>query len=586
MARRRIVNNVLVGGAGTAAVVEAVGFSEYPLSVDLRHNTIVGNERTTGVNVDTFTSVTMTENIVAGNGTGVAVADGSTLIADRTLFWNNVDDGVRGGNPVDGDPMFVNAPRGDFHIQDGSAAHNAGIDGIITDDIDREARPGVDLVDIGADELAPWAFDFGTPTSPVATGYTRVSHLTGYQPALGYGWLSGTIGSRDRGGADNLTRDLDFTPLGTFVVDIPSGRYRATITMGDKTAGHGQMGVFLEGRQVASVSTQANEFKTQTYEVAVADGQLTLQLDDLGGSDPNVVINALAITRALPLRLDLGTPGSPVADGYLRVTPATGFSAQAGGGWLAGVVQARDRGGSDPLLRDFNFTHVGLFGLFLANGAYDLTVTYGDAASAHDLMATAVQADGVGSLSTAANAFVSRTYRTNVADNLARVFFVDAGGKDANVVVDAIEAAEPAVPRFDFGTTGSPLASGYLKVTPTTVYSVYRGYGWLSGVVASRDRGAGDDLTRDFNFTHDGTFAVDVIPGRYRVTVLVGDATAAHDQMGVYLEGGQVDTISTLAGQATTRAYSVSVTDGQLTVGLRDLGGSDANAVVNAVEVR
>ena len=53
-----------------------------------------------------------------------------------------------------------------------------------------------------------------------------------------------------------------------------------------------------------------------------------------------------------------------------------------------------------------------------------------------------------------------------------------------------------------------------------------------------------------------------------------------------HLEGGQVDTISTLAGQATTRAYSVSVTDGQLTVGLRDLGGTDVNAVINALEVR
>ena len=581
-----VVNNFLVSGAGTGAVVHVQGYAETPVAAELSHNTIVGNEGTTGVRVDTFATVTMTENIVAGNGTGVAVDENGTLSADHTLFWNNVDDGVRGANPVDGDPLFVNAPRGDFHIQEGSAAHNAGIDGIITDDIDREARPGVDLVDIGADELAPRAFDFGTPASPVAVGYLRVSPPAGYQPSAGFGWLSGTIGSRDRGSGSDLERDFNFTPLGTFVVDVPNGRYRVTITMGDKTAGHGQMGVFLEDRQVASVSTQANEFKTQTYEVAVEDGQLTVLLDDLGGSDPNVVINALAIAKALPLRLDLGTGGSPVANGYIKVTPATAFSPQAGGGWLAGVVQARDRGGSDLLLRDFNFTSLGLFGLFLANGIYDLTVTYGDATSAHDLMATGVQGDGVGSLSTAAKEFVSRTYSTCIADNLARVFFADAGGKDANVVVNAIEAAEPAAPRFDFGTTGSPLASGYLRVTPAAVYSVYRGYGWLSGVVASRDRGAGDDLTRDFNFTHDGTFVVDVLAGRYQVTVTLGDASAAHDQMGIYLEGEQVDTISTLAGQFTTRTYTVSVTDGQLTVGLRDLGGTDVNAVINALEVR
>jgi fibronectin type 3 domain-containing protein len=455
-----------------------------------------------------------------------------------------------------------------------------------SDDIDREARPGPDGMDIGADEITPWAFDFGTPASPVATGYIGVSNLTAYSPALGYGWLSGTIGSRDRGTGDDLTRDFDFTPLGTFAIDLANGRYRVTITMGDRTAGHGQMGVFLEGQQVASVSTQANEFKTLTFEVAVEDGQLTLLLDDLGGTDTNVVINALTIAKALPLRFDLGTASSPVASGYTRVTPATAYTPAAGGGWMAGAVQARDRGGSDPLLRDFNFARIGLFGLFLANGAYDLTVTYGDATTAHDLMATAVQSDGVGSLSTAANQFVARTYRTCVTDNLARVYFVDAGGKDANVAVDAIEAAEPAPLRFDFGTAASPLASGYLRVTNATVYSTYTGYGWLSGAVSSRDRGAGDDLMRDFNFTHDGTFVADVLPGRYRVTVMLGDATTAHDQMGVFLEGEQVDTISTLANQATTRAYTVNVTDGQLTVELRDLGGSDANAVINALEVR
>ncbi len=581
-----VANNVLVGGDGTDAVVLLAGPPSDPAAADLRHNTIIGDGTTIGVLARNSGSANLTNNIVAGHAHGVSAESGGSLTVDHTLFWNNVDDGERGTDPVDGNPLFVNAPRGDFHIQEGSAASNAGVDDGVDDDIDHEARPGSDGVDVGADELAPWAFDFGTATSPAAAGYTAVSHVTVYQPSVGYGWVSGTIASRDRGSGDDLTRDFNFTPLGAFAVDVPAGRYRVTLTMGDRTTAHGQMGVFLEGQQVASVSTQANEFKSATYEVTVQDGQLTLLLDDLGGADPNVVINALVIAKALPLRLDLGTAGSPVASGYAGVAPATAYSPTLGGGWLAGVVQARDRGTSDPLLRDFNFTRLGLFGLFLANGVYDLTVTYGDATTAHDLMATAVQGDGVGSLTTAVNQFVSRTYRTCVADNLARVLFVDAGGKDANVAVAAVEAAEPAAPKFDFGTAGSPLASGYLRVTQATTYSSYRGYGWLSGTVASRDRGAGDDLTRDFNFTHDGTFVVDVLPGRYRVTVLVGDVTTAHDQMGVWLEGEQVDTISTLANQATTRAYTVNVSDGQLTLELRDLGGSDANAVINALEVR
>ena len=79
--------------------------------------------------------------------------------------------------------------------------------------------------------------------------------MTAYSPARGFGWLSGTIASRDRGGPDDLLRDFCFTPLGTFVVDLPNGRYRVTVTSGDETAGHGQMGVLLEGAQVDAVTT-------------------------------------------------------------------------------------------------------------------------------------------------------------------------------------------------------------------------------------------------------------------------------------------------------------------------------------------
>ena len=42
---------------------------------------------------------------------------------------------------------------------------------------------------------AAQAYDFGTSTSPLATGYTRVSEQTTYSVAQGFGWLSGTIDS-------------------------------------------------------------------------------------------------------------------------------------------------------------------------------------------------------------------------------------------------------------------------------------------------------------------------------------------------------------------------------------------------------
>jgi hypothetical protein len=55
--------------------------------------------------------------------------------------------------------------------------------------------------------------------------------------------------------------------------------------------------------------------------------------------------------------------------------------------------------------------------------------------------------------------------------------------------------------------------------------------------------------------------------------------------MGVYLEGAHFETLSTAAGQVLTRTYRVSLSDGQLTVRLQDLGGSDVNAVLNGLEI-
>ena len=46
----------------------------------------------------------------------------------------------------------------------------------------------------------------------------------------------------------------------------------------------------------------------------------------------------------------------------------------------------------------------------------------------------------------------------------------------------------------------------------------------------------------------------------------MGDAGALHDQMAVFLEGTQVDTVTTAAGQFASNTYLVDVNDGQLTL--------------------
>ena len=105
--------------------------------------------------------------------------------------------------------------------------------------------------------------------------------------------------------------------------------------------------------------------------------------------------------------------------------------------------------------------------------------------------------------------------------------------------------------------------------------------------VLEADRGgkAGADLQRDFAYSTDGTFAVDLPGGTYNVTLLLGDASTFHDNVAVYLEGALVDTVTTPTGGWVTRTYTVALTDGQLTLRLRDLGGADFNWALNALQI-
>jgi fibronectin type 3 domain-containing protein len=140
--------------------------------------------------------------------------------------------------------------------------------------------------------------------------------------------------------------------------------------------------------------------------------------------------------------------------------------------------------------------------------------------------------------------------------------------------------------KFDFGTAASPVAAGYTKAAPGTTFSTATGYGWTSGTINSADRGAASsDVNRDFNSTSDGTFAVNVANGTYTVTVTIGDATSRRDKMAVYLEGNRVvNNLTTSAGQFYQQTFTVTVTDGQLTMRLVDGGGGSPEAVINALE--
>jgi fibronectin type 3 domain-containing protein len=152
--------------------------------------------------------------------------------------------------------------------------------------------------------LTGFNFDFGTASSPVASGYTRVSETTGYS-AGGHGWTDiSALSSRDRGGPDALQQDFvmnDTTQARTFKVDLSNATYNVTVTMGDKDYVHDNMIVKANGSTVlADVDNAAGAFTANTFSVTVSGGSLSLEFNDGGGSDASWVVNAVTIASTTP----------------------------------------------------------------------------------------------------------------------------------------------------------------------------------------------------------------------------------------------------------------------------------------------
>jgi fibronectin type 3 domain-containing protein len=470
-------------------------------------------------------------------------------------------------------------------------------------------------------------FEFGTTTSPFASGYTAVNESTKYNAALGYGWQRGTVLSRvdSAPGVTTVQGAYDYTTDATFGVDLPDGTYNVTLTMGDTGFLHDLQGVFLQGIQVASVTTQAGQFNIAGFTGTVTNGQLDLELKDLGGSDPNVVINAMTIVPtaapapsaastssgtstsssgsstvtsapATTFNFEFGTQTSLVAAGYTSINEATTYNPSLGYGWQSGTVFSRDDTalGLTAVEDAYDYTTNATFAVNLTNGTYKVTVTMGDSGFSHDLQGVFIQGIQVDSVTTSPGQFYTQTYSAVVTSGQLALKLQDLGGNDPNVVINGMNIVPtaavlvaPAILKFQFGTPTSAVAPGYTAINAGTTYSTTLGYGWQSGAVLSRDDTALalTTLQDSYDYTQNAAFAVNLPNGTYNVTITMGDSGFSHDLQGVFLQGSQVDSVTTNPGQFYTQTYSAIVTDGQLVLKLHDLGGTDPNVVINALAI-
>ncbi len=140
-----------------------------------------------------------------------------------------------------------------------------------------------------------FAFDFGGASSPLATGFGRVSSTTTYSAATGYGWQAGSAVTDRQTSTDPLaalTADFAETRDASFRVDLPNGTYEVLATFGDDASARNGTTYDIEGARRGQVSTPDGQHVTLTHRVEVVDGQMNLRF--MGGGTP-VALNALEI---------------------------------------------------------------------------------------------------------------------------------------------------------------------------------------------------------------------------------------------------------------------------------------------------
>jgi fibronectin type 3 domain-containing protein len=284
----------------------------------------------------------------------------------------------------------------------------------------------------------------------------------------------------------------------------------------------------------------------------------------------------------------MGTLTSPIEEGYTAVTPTTIYSPSLGFGWdSSSGLDSRDRGAPDDLRRDFVFSAVQrTFKINTGNGLWLIQLGIGDKSYAHDRIDILIEGflmfDNV---NTTANQFVRLDAMVYVTDGTLDITLRDDGGSDPNWILNYVEIYNGL--QLDAGTQTSPCKEGFNRLTPSTTYGTTP-YGWdSSSGLDSRDRGAPDDLRRDFVFGSAArTLRISLPNGKYYVYLIIGDISFSQGTMNIASEGITViQNLTTPKGVFRHIALATIVSDGELDITFSRTGGASPYWLINGIIV-
>jgi hypothetical protein len=466
-----VVANNRATANGSGVVVESA-------SPRFLHTTIARNTGGDGsgvyviedVPVGAFT-VAMTNTILVSQTVGVHVTVVTATATLESTLWNgnttdSIGNVVSGTHNYTGDPRFVNANAGNYHISAGSAAIDRGIDAGVATDLDGTTRPQGSQPDLGAYEIPWYALTVETTgtgggvVSPTVGTHSYVSGATALVTATPL--ISSTFAGWS-GACTNPTGDCAVTmdaaksvtaafAIKTYVITPTAGANGSITPNTPQTVNYGASQMFTiapnTGYHVLDVSvdgTSVGVTTTYTFANITADHTITAAF----------AINTYVIT---PTAGDNGsiTPSTPQTVNYgasqmFTITANTGYH----------VLDVSVDGTSVGVTTTYTFVNV------MAD--HTISATFEAIPPTHALAVT-LAGDGGGRVTSVpagidcvtgvcAHDFVTGTVVTLTATPLITSTFTGWSGACTNLTGDCVvtmDAAKSVTATFELGAANNP----------------------------------------------------------------------------------------------------------------------------------